>query len=238
MLELYLEQDEVDSSTFKKVLDSFYDFVEDITANVAGKKGAVKWSVKVKEGSVRFLNYPYADLEYANTIPEVYAYIKQGINTLGDKAVRPEKYTDSILEKLQKLALLKKEGISYKIKMDNEEVRISSDSLIANINEVLGCKYEAYGSLEGKLQTISSRAGLNFILYEALTDKPVRCTLKDDLLTTALKSFNKRIYVFGNLKYNSNNDPVSISVQELHVFLDDEDIPTFGEMKGILKDTL
>lgn len=108
MLELYLEQDEVDSSTFKKVLDSFYDFVEDITANVAGKKGAVKWSVKVKEGSVRFLNYPYADLEYANTIPEVYAYIKQGINTLGDKAVRPEKYTDSILEKLQKLALLKK----------------------------------------------------------------------------------------------------------------------------------
>lgn len=122
--------------------------------------------------------------------------------------------------------------------MDNEEVRISSDSLIANINEVLGCKYEAYGSLEGKLQTISSRAGLNFILYEALTDKPVRCTLKDDLLTTALKSFNKRIYVFGNLKYNSNNDPVSISVQELHVFLDNEDIPTFGEMKGILKDTL
>lgn len=236
MLELYLEQDEVDSSTFKKILDSFYDFIEDITTNVAGKKDAVKWSVKVKEGSVRFLNYPYADHEYANTIPEVYTYIKHGINTLGDKAVRPEKYTDSILEKLQKLALLKKDGISYKIKMDNEEVRISSDSLIANINEVLGCKYEAYGSLEGKLQTISSRAGLNFILYEALTDKPVKCLLKDDLLTLALKSFNKRVYVFGNLKYNSNSDPVSISVQELYVFPDDDEVPTFGEMQGLLKD--
>lgn len=237
MLELCLEQNEVDSSTFKKVLVSFYDFVEDLTANVVGKKGAVRWNVKVKEGSVRFLNYPYADHEYANTIPEVYSYIKQGINILVEKAVRPEKYTDSILEKLQKLALLKKEGINYQIKMDHEEVRISSDDLIANINEVLGCKYEAYGSLEGKLQTISSRAGLNFILYETLTDKPVRCTLNDDLLPTALGSFNKRVYVFGNLKYNSNNDPVSISVQEIHVFSDNENIPTFGEMKGILKDS-
>jgi hypothetical protein len=115
-------------------------------------------------------------------------------------------------------------------------VRISSDSLITNINEVLGYKYEAYGSLEGKLQIISSRAGLNFILYEALTDKPVRCILKDNLLDTALKSFNKRVYVFDNLKYNSNGDPVSIAVQELRVFHDDEEIPTFEGMKGILPD--
>jgi len=103
-------------------------------------------------------------------------------------------------------------------------------------DEVLGYKYEAYGSLEGKLQTISSKAGLHFVLYDALTDKPIRCVLKSNLLPTALKASNKRVYAFGNLKYNSNNEPVSITVQKLRVFSDNADIPTLEEMRGILKD--
>ena len=140
------------------------------------------------------------------------------------------------MKKLRRLASLKKDGINYKIKMDNDEVEIRSDILIDNINTVLSWKYEDYGSVEGKLQSISSRGELKFILYECLTDKAVKCIFKEDLLAKAVQSFNRRIYVFGILRYNNSHDPVSIVVQELDVFPDDNGLPTFSEMKGILGD--
>jgi hypothetical protein len=235
-LELYLEHNEVEYSRLLKVLDYFYAFIEDLTTSVAGDKNAIKWNVNMKEGSIRLLNAAYSDYEHAHAIPEIYTCIKSGINALGYEAVRPDKYTDSILKKLRRLASLKKDGINYKIKMDNDEVEIRSDILINNINTVLSWKYEDYGSVEGKLQSISSRGELKFILYECLTDKAVKCVFQEDLLAKAVQSFNKRIYVFGILRYNNTHDPVSIVVQELDVFPDDNDLPTFSEMKGILGD--
>lgn len=235
-LELYLEHNSVDYALFRRVLDCFYDFVEDVTTHVAGKKNVVKWSVNVKEGSVRLLNSAYSDHEHAHSIPEIYTCIKQGIHALECQAVRPDNYTDSTLKKLRKLALLKKDGINYKIKVDDNEIKISSDTLVDNINMVLRCQYEDYGSLEGKLQSISSRKRLNFTLYQCLTDSPVRCFFEEDLLSSAIQSFNKRVYVFGIIRYNNSYDPINILVQEMDVFPDDKDLPTLTEMVGILGD--
>ncbi len=41
-------------------------------------------------------------------------------------------------------------------------------------------RVSAYGAVEGRVQTLSSRGGLRFTLYDTLRDKAVSCYLRDD----------------------------------------------------------
>jgi hypothetical protein len=99
----------------------------------------------------------------------------------------------------------------------------------------LGVYSKALGSVEGRLSTISERGALKFIVYDSLTDKPIRCNISDDLLFEATKGFRKRVYVYGLISYDKNGTPKSINVQDLKVFQEREKLPSAFEICGILE---
>lgn len=235
ILELYLEKKTLDSSLFKKAIRHFYDFIEEITSNIANRRNAIKWNVEVKEGSARFINHPITeDFEFQDRIPYVYSAIQEGLITLSKEAHRPAAYSDFALESLRDFMNLQKYGLHYKVKIDSQELP-NDESIMTNINELLGYKDEAFGSIEGKLKTITAQRGLKVILYEDLTNRAIKCYIDDDMLRKAFDAFDKKAYVFGLLRYNLHGEPISIHVKQIEAFKDQSSIPSIRDIYGILK---
>jgi hypothetical protein len=87
--------------------------------------------------------------------------------------------------------------------------------------------YCDYGSIEGILG--------KYTICEALRKQDIPCVFNDGLEDTASRVYGKRVYLFGRITYDSDGRPVNIHVQEIDVFPDEKDLPTFAEVQGILK---
>ena len=57
--------------------------------------------------------------------------------------------------------------------------------------------YKAFGTLKGKVQTLSSRRGVKFTLYDAIFDKAISCYLKEEQEDTIREYWGKKVLVSG-----------------------------------------
>ena len=90
------------------------------------------------------------------------------------------------------------------------------DSLITNLGVPQPRTFmpPAYGSVEGRVQTITNRASLRFTLFDTLHDKAVSCYLQEGREEAMTKAWGHQAIVEGLV----NRDPVSgrpISVREI-----------------------
>jgi hypothetical protein len=95
---------------------------------------------------------------------------------------------------------------------------------------------KALGSVEGKLLILSKQGGIAVIIYDSLSDKPVRCVISDELIPIAAQAFgkDKRASVTGMISYGKEGIPQSIKVEEIKVFPDREELPSAFDVYGIL----
>jgi hypothetical protein len=119
----------------------------------------------------------------------------------------------------------------------NRKPHALTSTMIANIDELFDVSGKAYGSIEGKLQTISERGKPTVTVYESLSDKAIRCHFDDDLFEDAMQAFGKRVYVFGLISYNRKGDAKSIRIEELRVFPEFDKIPHYQDICGIFGKT-
>lgn len=69
----------------------------------------------------------------------------------------------------------------------------------------------AYGSIEGRIQTLSSRRGLEFTLFDTLFDKAVTCRLREGEEHLVADKWNRLALVYGLISRNPvTGKPVSI----------------------------
>lgn len=234
---LTLQGDKIPADKLRKSIASFYGFLDEVAAEVSGVKKPIKWIVTVRKGSAIFANSPQL-MENINpaVTAKVYSMIEQGVKILEKKAVRPAAFSDKALEHLQDLASIpygKGNGLE-KISITVESKRhLLTPYVVANVDSILGVYSKAIGSIEGKLQKVSSRGGYDFIIYDSLTDKPIKCDITEDSLEEALSAFNKRVSVFGTISLDKSGSPKHIRVDEIYI-LAKEKIPSALEVCGIL----
>lgn len=69
----------------------------------------------------------------------------------------------------------------------------------------------AYGAVEGRVQTLSSRAGLRFTLYDAF-DRPVRCRLSEGSEELMRDAWGKLVAVEGLIRRDAvTGEPLSVT---------------------------
>ncbi|MBF0456305.1 MAG: hypothetical protein HQK99_00230 [Nitrospirae bacterium] len=238
---LALKGDNITSDKLRDSISNFYDFVAEVSAQVSGTRKPVKWIVTVKHGNVILLNNPVVKEENIDIIEKTVTAIHYGISNLENKAGRPEYFSDKALELLQNLVSVSSAGSDELTEINitiNGDFYVLTRSATANIDTILGMRYNSLGSVEGKLQTISERGGLKFTIYDTLNDKPVRCYISDDLrceaLEVASKAFGQRISIFGMISYDQYGTPKTIQVRKLRLFRNKEDIPSAHQICGIL----
>lgn len=84
---------------------------------------------------------------------------------------------------------------------------------------------QAYGTVTGKIQTLSSRHRLSFTLYDALFDKPVNCYLAEGQDGLVLEKWNRMATVEGRI----SRDPLTGRPVAIRNIVDIALQPDYGE---------
>jgi hypothetical protein len=235
---LELKGERITAARFKSAIDSFFAMMDEVTAEVAGKKKALAWVVSVDHGSALITATPEpTQTEYDAVAAQVLSALADGANAIENDVTLPPFFTESAVQKYRDLAAVvdtkTSEVTSVKLRFDDAEPKSLSATGIAHVDKLLEASVVSYGSVEGRLQTITDRRGYKFFIWEDLTDHRVECHFDKAMADAVERAWRKRVSVSGTISYRKSGTPVSIRVESVRV-LNPEGAPTWDEMKGIL----
>ena len=218
---------EVEPAEFERLVAAFFDVIQGV--EVPGPE--VHWTVQVKKGSQLVGLAPAAASAHAAIIART---ISAGMDALERKAEKPAGFSDKALRGLRTIAKASDSKSAPRIWADFAP-RLLSLHLAANVGELLEGNIVEYGSVSGKLETLSERNGLKFVVYDALWDHPVNCLFKEEDMPRVMAAFRKRVEVYGEVRYRRDGRTTSVSVEDFTQFPDAEALPTVQEVRGILR---
>lgn len=147
---------------------------------------------------------------------------------------RPENFTDAALNSLKAIGAI---ATRY-----NDTVRVTvqdtigtvnlNTQTVAHIEDWLGGKYQAVGSVEGKLDQVSIHRNKRFSVYDRL-DHEIRCSFKEDMMPQVKAALGERVTVRGMISYRADGVPVSIKPDNLYVLRSDSELPQPEDVTGI-----
>lgn len=223
---------------FLRSVRSFFSIVGEVTAQVAGKKDAVQWRVLVKEGS----NLVGVDAEPGfdpSIVEKIVSVVSKGVAALERNPVYPDFFSERAVRSMGELADLvgttEYDDMTIRVWAKTEPIAVTHRSVV-HVSELFSSEHEDHGSIEGRLRTITEQGGLQFVVYEPLWDQPVRCRIPEGLIDLAMDCFRKRVEVYGLIKYRKDGKPISIQVDDIVAFPSDDQIPSFREVHGILRE--
>jgi hypothetical protein len=163
------------------------------------------------------------------------------VSVLYSRSERPEHFTDKALQAARKLAEIaarddEDEPVPVQI-LTNRITTTVAASTVVNVDTILGPHSEAFGSIEGRIETISERKKPRFYIYDTLQDRPVRCYFEKDKFDEVVDIFKsrQRALIYGRIRYRRDGQPVSVRVDTLRP-LNAPRLPSFSDVLGILRD--
>lgn len=104
-LTLDLEGPKITADCFRRAVDSFFTMVDEVSRQITGKGGQVRWIVSVKGGSIHLSAMPEATKpEIAARVPQIARAVKSGLSLISRRAERPRYFTDEALRHVRELA--------------------------------------------------------------------------------------------------------------------------------------
>ncbi|MCH7733547.1 MAG: hypothetical protein IIB44_13750 [Candidatus Marinimicrobia bacterium] len=231
---LTLPPDKVSEKVFKTAVSAFLDMVHKMGESVTkGSEGHIQWFYSVRGGSNCFV----ATGEPVNCPPHILDHLSQypnGIDQLNKTPSIPAGFDYNLFGPLEKLASLTKEAGSIDISINNEHAAIT-ELTYENVKKITDVKYEAWGSIEGKLQMITEHGRLMCRIYEILDDNPVEVGFKEEFRNTILDNFGKRVSIIGEVKYDSLGKAKKVVMEDIYIYPSNLELPSFKDVTGILK---
>jgi hypothetical protein len=227
----------VNPERFQRGIRAFFGVLGEVTRSVCSGQPVVRWRVQVKAGSnlIGVVPVPGFRPEVVGTIASA---LRDGIVSLEESDAQPQYFTEAAMRYARDLGDISESD-------DDDEVRVRlwarkhpmviSHHTVANVMEALAGEFEDHGSIDGRLQTLSERGAMRFVIYDTLTDRAVQCFISDGKLADAIESFRKRVEVYGLIKYRKDGTALSIDVEDIVQFPEPPDIPDFRSVRGILR---
>lgn len=183
-----------------------------------GSPALLTWLGTPRERRKKKTDKPLRDLA-----PTVATTLLAGVEKLERGQGRPEDFSDDALDATLQLARLKtRRGITGLAIIGENSDRTKgprvldvTERVVASINEIIGPRYTAPGSVDGLLQAINSHGTLYFTIYDTVWAARVRCDIPDHLKGKALAAFDERVLVTGLVARDANGHPRNIKVETL-----------------------
>lgn len=250
---------EISIEAFRDALANFLHLLREVEQSIAGDR-AVRWTLdRLYHGSPAVMTWKgtprppkrkrgQAETPVQDFVPVVAKAILSGVSKLERGEGRPEAFTDEALESTLNLARLKMRRGIHALALIGENgstpqpepptVLEVTERVAASVNEIIAPRYTAPGAVEGRLQAISSRGQLHFVIYDSVFGVRVRCDIPDTLKPRALAAFDERVLVTGLVardaeghpRYIKVNDIESIKPQELPQSIRDLDPDFTGDL--------
>lgn len=231
---LELDEEVISIADFQKATDSFLGLVKELSKQVSGSKAdSGEWSVKVYAGSAGVGVMPSAQNLNADRVREI---MVSGIRSLAN-GVRPGEFSDRAVECAKSLAsLFKKSKVEPNVRIwskKEESVHVVRKVAIEADN-ILAPAYEEQGAVEGILERVDAHGKLQFVIYDVIDERAVKCEVTEPQLQQALENFKKRVEVIGVVKFRKDGMPVSIKASRIINFPSKSEIPTLVQMRALL----
>lgn len=229
----------VTPETLKEAVTAFVDLLQEVSGEVTGAGSKVQWKIEVERGSQMFIARPVADTHTTRASKTAVRAITSGIRLLEKGTeITPPYFNEKALRAARTLAALsegKRKRVSYlRIRSKGKPCDVTARAL-QSVERLLTGQHQAYGSIEGRLRTVSDRAGyFQFVVFDDLFDKGVNCFISDEHLgEEALLAFRRRVIVSGMVQYDHEGRPVSIRADNIRTFRDPRELPTLDDMHNI-----
>ena len=233
-----IEEKRITIDIFSQSVRKFFNLIENVATNVAGKSKALEWLLSVKPGSIVLEAKPESVKESPELAKKTMAVLNDGFRAISERSKRPEYFSDFALSNLFELGSmvgLGDKGIRHIIGIGEVYYDISPKS-VAYIDEILGTDTKAYGTIEGELLALKIRGKLTFSIWETLTGKEVKCYFSDELYDDVISAIRKRVSVYGLIHYNKKGIPLRVQIENLMQFPEDSELPKFKDIIGLFKE--
>jgi len=162
---------EVSLDQFAAAVKDFSALVDALSAEIAGQDRA--------EWIVEYLDAGSATMTFAGqaTEEETVERIARAYAVVGHSLAKGEAlpYSDKVQSAARRITgVLDGTVTAVRFETQEETATVVSPSVQAEAQRQL----HAYGSVEGRVQTLTSRGGLRFVLYDSLFGKAVYCYLQ------------------------------------------------------------
>lgn len=204
-------QGEVYLEDFVKALQQLRSLVNGLSKDVAG--GArLDWSVDYLEGGSAT-----ATLRGVATDEDEQRYVAEIVRAYGEVGQALERgveipYSRPVAKAAHEIVgILNGRIDEIRFETDETEARITSLDDPASWHAPTG--FYAYGAIQGKLNTLSSRRGLRFVLYDTFWNA-VRCYIPEAderMRETIRKAWDEFVIVEGKVHRDATGKPVSIA---------------------------
>jgi hypothetical protein len=191
----------------------------------------VSWVVSgVRQASVELAVQP------APNVRDIGHVVPDGLRLVSVGAERPPFFTDDVLDSTHRLASLsgRLPGMAVKNGHAGETLTLQ---VARNAEAIIDRDVMTeIGTVEGRLEGINlHRRHRVFAVYDALTDQRVECRFAHRItLDEVREALARRVAVHGAIRYRSDRRIQHVMAHRLEVFPNDEDLPTFADVRGIL----
>ena len=202
------------------------------------KRPAVDWVIsQVQGGSIHLtLEAIPNDKVQPRQIAEVIKVVEAGMTNIVKMPERPRYFSDKALDSAKNLAkLVDKDAFRIQLGINSNRIALNQH-IVANVDEIIGGKYKSFGTVEGILKAIDLSRNPLFRVYDLLTNKSVRCYFDNQSTSMDMikKSLEQRVAISGLITSREDGEKISINVEEIEIFPQEDELPTITEMIGIL----
>lgn len=206
---------------FLEMMGSALSVLKDLDSAIAADpRGTVDWYVtRLHSSDLTAVVEPRAKQgKTERYAPQIASAFTRGLETLQREAVIPPYFSEMGIRAVGKIS----KGISA-----NGVTGFRATALRANTSaridaaahphteRVLSPRYQAFGSITGKLEMISVHRGRTFNIYESRTHRAVKCTFAEELFEPVKAALGKAVIARGLLARNENGDPIRLNVRKL-----------------------
>jgi hypothetical protein len=236
---LTLRGDFIPVATFVEAASRLCALLAEVDTSISGRH-SLEWGIAGLRASSAVLEATPRVLrdDYPDNSPEVISAVVMGMQQIDKQATRPKFFSDEALEDAKQLAGVLNGYIDRidlrAIVRGRPPVTASvTQRVAANVNELIGPRYTALGSIEGTMELVSIHGTVYFNVYDLVTRRKVRCICEREILNELIGSLGKRLLVYGEIRFNAAGLPVSIRVEKVRVLRERAELPQPTDLKRI-----
>lgn len=235
-LTLTLDGNEITAEKFVKSVTAFVSIIREVSESLSGEKNGIKWIVTVEKGSTKIHFTPRPVKASPAIVKSTIQAVKNGFFEIEQNGGRPSYWSDTTLKNAKDMASVyspeSKALSSIRVASDDGYASVTK-STIEHIDTLVGKDRFAFGTVEGRLRTVTESGGLHVVVQDALTSNNIRCFIEDQHTDKFVAAFKKRVSVFGEIRYGRDGAPISIKASDLRIMRDESKLPSVQDMIGI-----
>ena len=233
-LTLELSGTEITPSAFRTGVNAFVGLLEALTSSVCVASPSVEWQIQVGTGR---------NLIGALAVENSDRSKVRGVRELAERCFRPSDMGSADVatcpegarkhvRQLAKLSIPAGRRIGLWVGKERHEV---DPGLAVSMRSTPARGAVLPGTVEGHLSALHDRGSIYFELREYFRERTVKCVVKEDLIEKCKEHWRQRVTVHGTVHYDRDGDPSKVDVRDIVPFPPDADLPSYMDVRGILR---